>query len=106
MPNNKVNSLDGVRKKHSIIRTLIPLLEGLLKSTPVNEVGVGRIVRTNFKPIEPIEVRGFNIVSNRHNIQIRAYGQTAYQNLFLYCHKESFPEVMEYILRYCERGAR
>ncbi len=106
MGSNKVNSLNGVKKKHSIIRSLIPLLEGLLENTPVNEVGVGKIIRTNFQPVEPIEIRGFNIISNRHNIKIRAYGQTAYQSLFLYCHKESFPEIMEYILKYCERVKR
>ena len=103
MSKNNPNSLKGVSKKHSIMRNLIPLLEGLLENTPVNAIGIGRIVLSKFPPVEPIEVRGFNTYGNKHNIRIRAYDGGAHQNLLLYCPKEKFPAVMDYILKYCER---
>ncbi len=102
MPKYKINSLNGRKKKHSILRELVPLLEGILANTPVREIGSGRMIYCAFEPIEPIEIRGFNL-EGKHPIKIRAYGNKCFQNLYLYCHKCNFFKVMEYLLKYSER---
>lgn len=102
MRNFKINSLNGKKRSHSILTSVAPFLEGLLENTPVNSIVSRPIVHCNFEPQEPIEIRSIN-VQGRHYIKARIYGNKSFQEFYLYCHRDNFPKVMDYVVKYCDR---
>jgi hypothetical protein len=101
MSGGKINGFNGHRKRHSIARPIIPFLDGLIKHPFEVNVGCGRIVPCNFKPVEPVEVRGYNL-EGKHCMCLRVYKEGMYQEVYVFCNKARFPEIMGYITRYCE----
>jgi hypothetical protein len=105
----KINSLDGRGRRHSILRGLIPFINEICEHTPVKNVrniGAGEIKEGFFRSLEPIEIRRFGTEGRFHFIQVRAHCNEGYQTLYLHCHKRYFPDVANYIVKYCEKRPR
>lgn len=101
---HKTNHIKGQRKAHSVVREIMPFLEGLLTLPFTVSLGSGRMVAYNFHPTEPVEVREFSIEGNTY-MKLRTYAPNFFQDIYVFCHIHRFPEVMEYINNYCERAS-
>ena len=101
MIHHHTNSLYGVKKKHSTLREVAPIIEQLKKNSPVNQVGVGIISRAKHKPVEPIEIKEMRTHGRRHYMRITVYNSTAKQEFYLFCHKRGFPKVVDEINKIC-----
>lgn len=105
MPKEKINSINGRQRSHSILRGLIPLINGLCQNTPIKDarnIGIGKLAYGTFNFSEPIEVREFRCEGKMHYIRIKAYCDDGFQALYLRCHKDKFPQIMNYIVQYCD----
>jgi len=106
MGSNKVNSIDGQQRSHSVLTDIVPFIDCLLKSTPLQkkDIGAQKFTKYRFTPREKVEVREFNPEGKRQYIKVRVYGRELYQELFLYSHKDNFSVIMDRINKYCSNN--